>query len=204
MNHRFRPAALALALLLLSGISLRAQTDFLTEAEADRLRDAQDPGKRIEVYLDLEEARLGRLPAAQGQPEQIGLLLSQYVALDEEMKNWIDDQYQQQGDMRKGLRALLERGPHQLEQLQAVEKLPGADSAPYARTLHDALDNLSDTLDGSAKALGEQQKLFGQLNEEHKEQEKATKERTKEAKKRAKEERKLRKRMERQKPPEEP
>jgi hypothetical protein len=204
MSRGVRASALLAALLLLAGLPARAQTDFLTDAEADRLRDAQDPSLRMGVYLDLEEARLERLSSAEAGPAAIQRQLSQYVALNEELKSWIENQYDHQGDMRKGLRGLLERGPHQLEQLRALEKRPGASTADYAGTLHDAIANLNDTLDGSAKALSSQEKLFGRLKEERKADERATKERIKEEKKREKEERKLRKKMERQKPPEDP
>ena len=204
MTRRMGVGGFALAFLLAAGLPARAQTDFLTDAEVEQIRDAQDPSLRMEVYLNLEDSRLEGLANAQGNPGDIQRLLSQYVAIDRELKDWVQDQYDHHGDMRKGLRELLKRGPHQLAQLQAVEKLPGSAGASYAGTLHDAIANLNDTLDGSAAALSGQLKLFGELKEEQKADKQETKERIKEEKKRAKEERKLRKKMERQKPPENP
>ncbi len=204
MKRVLKTGAVLVALLLLGGVAARAQTDFLTDSEVERLRDAQDPSLRIGVYLDLMEARLEPLAGPQAGPGAIQRQLSQYVSLDSELKDWIQDQYDHHGDMRKGLRSLLERGPHQFEQLRALEKRPGAAHASYTSNLNDAIANLNDTLDGAAKALSGQEKLFGQLKEERKADRRAVKERIKEEKKRQKEEEKLRKKMERERPPDKP
>jgi hypothetical protein len=122
-------------------------------------------------------------------------LLSEYIALNEELKNWIEYQYQQQGDMRRGLQKLLERGPQQLVALRGVKEAPDNYSLHYADSLRDAIDQLSDTLDGATQALANQQKKFGEMKQEEKATVQAAKERAKEEKKRSKEEKKLRKRQ---------
>ncbi len=198
-----RALAPALASLVLAGTLLPAQkTASLSEEEEDKLREVQDPAGRIEVYLAFEQARLDRIDglretspvAASDQKTNVESLLSEYIALNDELKNWIDFQYQRRGDMRHGLRVLVERGPQQLERLRRIQQSPDAHSAQYADSLRDAIDNLSDTLDGATKALTEQEKLFGQLKREEKAEARASKERAKEERKRTKEEKKLRKR----------
>ena len=88
--------------------------------------------------------------------------------MDDELKDWIEYQFGRTSDMRSGLRALLERGPRQLEQLRQVQQSPDAFASDYASSLRDAIDDLSDTLDGAAKALAEQEKKFGELKREEK------------------------------------
>lgn len=171
--------------------------NFLSDDEEDALREAQDPGKRIEVYLGLEQVRLGRMDSLQDEPAQLNLLLNEYVSLTDEMKDWIEYQYGRHGDMRQGLRAFLERGPQQLERLRQIRQRPGADSAVYADNLRDAIDSVTDALEGSTRVLAEQQKMFGQLQREQKAEARAAKERIKEEKKRNQEEKKLRERMQR-------
>jgi len=200
--------------VLLPGVALLARPaapareqkgDFLTEDEEDKLRETQDPAARIEVYLDFEQARLARFDTFRSKPADakydtgtyLDKLLGQYIALNDEMKSWIDDQYQRQGDMRRGLRALLGRGPQQLEQLRRIQQSSDPYSSEYAASLRDAMDQLTDTLDGAAKALSDQEKKFGELRREEKATARASKERVKEEQKRTKEEKKLRKRQSR-------
>lgn len=195
---RFAAMMLALAACAATGRILAQKGDALTDDEADELRDAQDPGQRIQVYLKLEQARLDPMDGLRDEPEKLRILLSQFVSINEEMKDWIQDQYDHRGDMRKGLRDLIERAPQQLALLQQIQKWPGAAQADYASDLHDAIDSVTDGLNGATQAFSDQQKLFGELKREQKADEQTTKERIKEEKKRNKEEEKLRKRMERQ------
>ena len=202
---RFAAAGCGLLALLLavSPGPLRAQSGpSLSDAEEDKLREAQDPGERIEVYVDLMQDRLDRFGNFRHQPDNpkydnagyLDDLLRDYVAIDVELKNWIEFQYQQQGDMRRGLQKLLERGPQQLVVLRGIQKAPDNYASHYGDSLRDAIDQLSDTLDGATQALADQVKKFGELKREEKAAARAAKERVKEEKKRTKEEKKLRKR----------
>lgn len=201
-----RPArALALALVLFAAASpaLRAQqnTDYLTDEEQDKMRETQDPSERIKLFLAIEQSRLDRFENFRTQPHEdkydnggfLDKLLSQYVSVNDELKNWIEDQFGRSGDMRLGLRALLDAGPKQLEELRRLQQTPDPLSADYASSLRDAIADLTDTLDGATQALAEQEKKFGALKKEEKAEAQATKERLKEEKKRTKEEKKLRK-----------
>ena len=200
MKPRYRAAVIGIFVLAsFAGARLLAQQGaYLSDDEADELRDAQDSSLRIEVYLKLEESRLDQMDGLRDEPAKLRILLSQFVSINEEMKDWIQDQYDHHGDMRKGLRSLLEHGPQQLELLKQIQKWPGASDAEYASNLHEAIDSVTDGLNGATQALTDQQKMFGVLKREEKADAKATRERIKEEKKRNKEEEKLRKRMERQ------
>jgi hypothetical protein len=196
-----RGGLLALLLAASAGYLCAQSGPSLSDAEEDKLREAQDPSERIGVYLDLLQDRLDRFENFRHQPDNskydnagyLDDLLRDYVAIDVELKNWIDYQYQQQGDIRQGLQKLLERGPQQLAVLHGVEKAPDNYASHYDDSLRDAIDQLSDTLDGATQALADQVKKFGELKREEKAAEQAAKERAKEEKKRTKEEKKLRK-----------
>ena len=120
-------------------------------------------------------------------------LLAQFIGLNDELKNWIDDQYDRNGDMRHGLHLLLDAGPKQLEQLRRIQQSPDANTADYADSLRDAIDDLADTLDGGTRALSDQEKKFGAMKREAKADARASRERAKEEKKQTKEEKKIRK-----------
>lgn len=174
----------------------------LNELEEDRVRETQDPSERIEVYLDLLDVRLGRFEQARQQPpdpkfDQAGFLhdlLSDYVALNDELKTWIEDHYQRNEDMRGGLRKLIESGPRQLLALRGIKQQGGPDSESYSDTLQDAIDQLADTIDGATVALRDQDKKLTQLKKQEKEDVKLAKDRAKEASRRTKKEKQERKR----------
>src|SRR5439155_13407627 len=131
--------------------------DVLSDDEEDKVREEQDPAKRIELYVSFPQDRLNRSANFRTRPadpkydtgEYLDRLLGEYVAVDDELKDWIEYQYGRSGDMRAGLRALLERGPRQLEQLRQVQQAPDAFARDYASSLRDAIDDLTDTLDGA-------------------------------------------------------
>ncbi len=191
-----------LLLLALAAPGLRAQKgDYLSDEEEDKLREAQDPSQRIEVYLSFAQARLERFNDYRGRPVDpaydtgayLDKLLGQYISLTDELKGWIETQYDHQADMRGGLRKFLAQGPKQLEELRHAQESPDPYVKDYTRSLKDAIDDLTDALDGATKALADQQKKFVDEKRADKAEEKLSKQRQKEEKKRAKDEKKLRK-----------
>jgi hypothetical protein len=178
----------------------------LSDEEEDKLREEQDPGKRIELYLDFAQDRLSQFDQFRQKPADpkydtggyLDKLLGQYIALQDELKNWIQYQYDRQGDMRSGLRTLLDRGPRQLEQLQHIQQEPDRFVSDYRDSLRDAIDNLTDMLDGATTALNSQVKKFGEIKRQEKVEEQQAKQAAKDEKKRIKEEEKLRKKERKQ------
>ena len=179
----------------------------LTQDEADRVREAQDPSQRIAVYLQLAGDRLERFNAMRLAPADpsvttrgstLASLLGQYIALDDEMKRWIQDQYDDDHDMRKGLRALIDEEPRQLTILNQARQTPDRYHDDYAQSLSDAIADVNDTLNGATQALAGQEKKFAAQEREQKLDAKAAKQAAQEEKKQQKEERKLRKKEERQ------
>ena len=192
------------------GMTARAQKpDYLSDEEEEKIRDAQEPSLRIEVYLTLAQTRLDRIEEFRSKPMDpqydngafIDHLLDEYISITDDLKNWIQDQYDRRGDMRKGLRKVLEMGPKQLNDLRRIQESPDAYAADYAKSLRDAKDDFTDALDGATKALADQVKMLGELKADEKASAQSEKERVKEEKKRSKEEEKLRKKEQKQNPP---
>jgi len=196
-----------LNLLGLPLASIPAQKEAaLSEEEEDKLREEQDPGKRIELYLDFAQDRLSQFDQFRQKPADpkydnggyLDKLLGQYIALQDELKNWIQYQYDRQGDMRTGLRALLDRGPRQLDELRHIQQEPDRFVSDYRDSLRDAIDNLTDMLDGATTALNSQVKKFGEIKRQEKLDEQQAKQAARDEKKRIKEEEKLRKKERKQ------
>jgi hypothetical protein len=203
MNSLYRAfqSSLIVFLLLVPSLAYAQQGGDLTSAEQDRLRDAQDPSERIKVYLSIAQARLDRIEGLQETSPgaranvggQIDDLLGQYISIDNELKDWIQYQYDHNGDMRSGLRQLMTDAPRQLQQLQHIQNLPGPGAGDYPDSLRDAIANLNDTIDGATQALAAQEKKFPEMKRETKAEARALKKQRKEEAKRNKEEEKLNK-----------
>lgn len=199
MNRYWVRIELGLAILLvLAPLCVHAQNpDFLTSSEVDKLRDAQDPSERIKVFLSFQQDRLGRMEAVResngDSRDNIDDLLNQYISIDNELKDWIQYQFDHDGDMRKGLRALLDEGPKQMEMLRHIQKSPGPESSDFSMSIRDAIADMNDTLDGATQALAVQQKKFPEMAANAKAEARAIKKERKEQKKLNKKERKMRK-----------
>jgi len=189
--------------------ALAQKPDYISDEEEDKIREAQEPSERIELYLTLAQSRLDRIEEFRSKPMDpqydngayIDHMLDEYISLTDELKNWIQYQYDHRGDMRKGLRKVLEMGPKQLHDLGRIQASPDAYAADYVKSLGDAKDDLTDALDGATKALAEQVKRLGELKSDEKAEAQSEKERMKEENKRTKEEKKLRKKERKQAPP---
>ena len=179
----------------------------LNELEEDRVREAQDPSERIEVYMDLLDLRLARFDEARQQPVDpkydqarfLHELLDEYIYLNDELKTWIEDHYGRDDDMRIGLRKLIERAPKQLLALRTLQQQRGPFFSSYANSLQDAIDQMADTVDGATMALNEQNKKLGALEKQEKEDVKAAKQRAKEEARKTKAEKKERNRQDKKK-----
>jgi hypothetical protein len=194
--------ASTLFLMAAVAVTLAAQTgDYLSEEEQNKIREAQDPSARIEVYLSFAQTRMERIDQFRIKPVDpsydvggyIDKQFDQYIRITDELKNWIEDQFDRRADMRAGLKKLLETGPSQLEHLRQIQQSSDPYSADYRKTLADAIDDFNDALDGATKALSEQTKTLGILKTEEKAAAKGNQEQVKVDKSQVKEDKKLRK-----------
>ena len=196
--HLLFGLAMLLALVPKHVLAQDQDPDQLTSAEVDKLRDAQDPSERIKVYLSFQQERLGRIAAAgesNGESkDSIDDLLNQYISIDNELKDWIQYQFDHEGDMRKGLRVLLDEGPKQIEMLRHIEGSPNPGARDYMNSLREAIADMNDTLDGATQALAAQQKKFPQMAESAKAEAHELKKERKDQKKLNKKEREIRNR----------
>lgn len=180
----------------------------LSADEVDKLRETHDPAERIKLYVEFSQRRLGMFDSYASRPPDpvydvgdfLNKVLDQYIKLDDEMKDWIQDQYDQNGDMRAGLRTLLDEGPKQLEVLRHSRENPGPYFAQYRDSLNDAIADLQDTLDGATQALSGQIKKLGELKANDKAAQKQSKEAIKEEKKQIKQEKKQQKKEQKHPP----
>jgi hypothetical protein len=132
-----RRVALLAAIVLAAAPALAQRGgDYLTDTEADRVRDAQEPDKRAEVFVKICDRRLLALtnPTAElseKDTERYGPLpkgsqidlLDDYRRASDELMEKLDDAYQRKGktpQLEKALKAVAEGTGRQIKELEAL------------------------------------------------------------------------------------
>jgi hypothetical protein len=169
--------------MILEGQRLRRE--YLTSAEIDEIRDAQDINDRVPLYLAYAKARLhtamklaglevkepaetsakkGKVssppptPKSSKEPEKtLSGNIDEYAEIYGEMLRQLDDRLDQGEDARKALKAILKDSPAGLMELRDLQsKL--ADTAPDSLDL--ALSHTLEAIEGARRASSEQEERF--------------------------------------------
>ena len=158
MPHRKRLALFCATLLLASLAIARAPVpspqvkDYLTESEADKIRDADTPALRIKLYVSFAEDRLKkfeyeihRTVPERRRAEILNALLNGYSGCVDDAADQIDVAQEKQQDIREALKTMRAKNKEFLETLQKYEK-DGPELDTYRETLEDAIDGTKDAL----------------------------------------------------------
>jgi chromosome segregation ATPase len=154
-----RQLALLCATLLLAPLAIaRAPVpspqvkDYLTESEADKIRDADTPALRIKLYISFAEDRLKkfeyeihRTVPERRRAEILNALLNGYSGCVDDAADQIDVAQEKQQDIREALKMMRAKNKEFLETLQKYEK-DGPELDTYRETLEDAIDGTKDAL----------------------------------------------------------
>ncbi len=149
-----------------------AGRDPLTEVEADKLREvAQEPEKRIKLFIDFARARLLAIDQLRADPKlasergkQIHNLLTDFLSIAESMEDNLDMFSRQHADLRKPLKQTIEAYTDWQLRLRNLKEAPKADAKAaeelkqYDFVLESATDAVNGGLDGAREMLQEQNK----------------------------------------------
>jgi hypothetical protein len=167
MKFVTKPLLLIAAALALSA-PLTAQRDPLSGVESDQLREvAQDPEKRLKLFLKFASARLDTVEAtlqddkAKGRGQRAHDALQDFRELVDELDDNIDDYVGKQSDLRKVLGEVIgaEEGfEKRLKALQGRGNDPklADESKAYSFVLQDAIEAVNLSLDDAKKTQDEQ------------------------------------------------
>ncbi len=132
--------------------------DYLSEEEADKIRDAGTPALRITLYLSFAEDRLKKFDYElnRGTPERrrteiLNGLLNGYAGCVDDGADQIDMAREKQMDIRAALKLMRTKYNEFLIQLQKYDK-DGKDLDTYRDTLEDAIEGTKDALTDVADA----------------------------------------------------
>jgi hypothetical protein len=124
----------------------RPDKDYLTETEADRIRDADTPSDRIHLFLNYAndrlskfESELKRTTTENRREEVLDGLLNGYVGCLDDAADTLALQMEKQADMRAAVKEMDAKSKDFLDRLQAIEKA-GKEIDLYKDTLDDAID----------------------------------------------------------------
>lgn len=154
-----RVLVMTCGLILLGGpVAAQAPRDFLTDHEADQIREAQEPNERLKRYLDFARLRLELVKQTlavekPGRSKLIHSNLEDYARIIEAIDTVIDDALARKLDLEKGVGLVAERGKEFLATLEQFAAKPAKDRYLFEFVLKDALEVTQDSLDESQKDL---------------------------------------------------
>ncbi len=136
-----------------------AKKDYLTEAEADKIRDAETPSERVKLFLTFAGDRLkkfqyelGRKIPERRRAETLNGLLNAYSGCVDDAADLINLEMEKQTDIRDAIKLMMERGNDYLATLQKIRGEAGPEVQTYKENLDDAIESTSDAVQESQKA----------------------------------------------------
>jgi hypothetical protein len=127
-----------------------ADKDYLTAAEAERIRDAETPSERVHLFLTYANDRLGKLEfelkrttPENRREEMLNGLLNAYVGCLDDAADTLAISVQKQADMRGAVKEMDTKSKDFLDRLQAIQKA-GREIDLYKDTLDDAIEGTED------------------------------------------------------------
>jgi hypothetical protein len=133
------------------------QKDYLSNLEADKIRDAETVNERIKLFLTFAEDRLKKFqyeldhPSSNRHADMLNSLLNAYVGCVDDAADLITLGIEKQDNIRQGVDLMATRTK---DFLAILEKLSaeGAEREIYKDNLDDAIEGTRDALNDAEKA----------------------------------------------------
>lgn len=118
--------------------------DFLTKDEVDAVRDAQEPEKRIPLFLEIADIRLGSIRAALNNAKSGGRTvqkkMTEYTEVLEALETAIAEARQKRSPFPKAMELLKKKLPEVRQFLESLDNENSPLYADYQFTLDEAVD----------------------------------------------------------------
>jgi hypothetical protein len=136
--------------------------DYLTETEADKIRDADNPSERIKLYVSFADDRLKkfqyeltRTTPERRRGEVLNALMNAYSGCVDDAADQIADAKEKQANIHASLKLLESKGKEFLVDLQKIDQAGGPDFDSYKDNLEDAIQATKDAISDAETAQKE-------------------------------------------------
>jgi hypothetical protein len=134
--------------------------DYLSESEADKIRDAETTSERIKLFISFAADRIKKLqyefahPGELHRDERINTLINAYAGCIDDGSDLIQLGVDKQQDIRDAIKDMQSRAPEFLAYLKELSA-KGQTVEPYKDNLDDAIDATNDAIKDAAEAIKE-------------------------------------------------
>jgi hypothetical protein len=162
-----RALPLALASLLAMGIAAtrspafaQGKKDYLSDNEADQIRDSETPNDRIKLFISFAADRIKKLqyefahPAELHRDDRINTLINAYAGCIDDASDAIELGVEKQQDVRGAIKEMQTKAPEFLAYLKTLSAKGPAVEA-YKDNLDDAIDATSEAINDADDAIKE-------------------------------------------------
>ncbi len=135
----------------------RPEKDYLSDIEADKIRDAETPNERVKLFVSFAEDRLKKFqyeiehPSANKHNEMLNYLMNSYSGCVDDAADIIEVSLNKQENIRQGIDLMASKAKDFLVILQKYAK-EGPDLQIYKDNLDDAIEGTQDALNEAEKA----------------------------------------------------
>jgi hypothetical protein len=142
------------------GTILLAQSvdkDYLTNTEADKIRDAETPNERIKLFILFADDRIKKFqyelehPSQNNHEQMLNYLLNAYVGCVDDAADLVQLGIEKQQNVRSGVDLMAEKTKEYLEVLNKV-KADAKEIEMYKENLDDAIEGTQDAQKDAEKA----------------------------------------------------
>lgn len=151
----------ACSLAVIAPLAAQGKKEYLSELEADKIRDADTPAERIKLFLSFAADRIKKLqyelsrPSPdRRRPERLNALLNGYAGCVDDAADLIQLGVEKQEDVHAGIKEMQAKGKEFLAYLEELTK-SGPDRDSYKTMLDDAIEATQDALKDAEKAIKE-------------------------------------------------
>lgn len=135
----------------------RPDKDYLSDIEADKIRDAETPNERVKLFLTFAEDRLKKFQYELDHPSQnrhgdmLNYLMNSYSGCVDDAADIIQVTLSKQGDIRAGIDLMAAKTKDFLVILQKYQS-SGPELDIYKDNLDDAIEGTQDAMNEAEKA----------------------------------------------------
>ncbi len=133
------------------------QKDYLSNVEADKIRDAETQNERIKLFILFADDRIKKFqyelehPSQNNHEQMLNYLLNAYIGCVDDAADLVQLGIEKQQNVRAGVDLMAERTKGYLEVLNKV-KTDAKEIEMYKENLDDAIEGTQDALNDAEKA----------------------------------------------------